>query len=621
MLLGIALSTTQSPARQRPGPRTIIAFGDSLTEGAGASSRDTTFPAIAASLFDPPRTIINRGIGGQTSTEIAARQGGVPLLLAVAGGDVRNLYPHTRDWMDQFETGIVNGLTHECINKGTDENGLPYGDVRIHGTATAAGFTDIGRQIYGAIAANYAAEPGSPWTISSTIQMISGSTSGIAGMRLLLIEADELGGYLAEIAAPAFALDGTRSHVLATATNTHGFIRSTHLLDIIPGSAIDITLRILRGQFEKGAAATALQLTPGDGEIPAYHPEFSRRYRFDQDSDDWLPRIQDGHAAPVSTLDGRLIVENDDAGVLRGCEVNVAEIPGGHIIPGGKLMHIAFDIEIIDGSGQIHVGGLGAPGGSWATTTSDGDPTWPISASGHYELVFTAGNLASANPSCGAIAFLSSGSLLRWSLDNIVIEWGDESPQVEVLYQSVEALHGANGAIGLRGTLAGVEGTLTTEGGTRYLFTRSHAGDAVAVAYATPFFPSDATTGQIQWLWAGRNNAATPETVLSDIAAMASHAPGGRYLIGSILSSSADTPATRQTIATLNADLAALYTTRFVDLHAALTAAANQTTEDQQDIAAGIIPRSLRADALHLNDQGYAIAAAAWVSATTAMGW
>ncbi len=614
MLLGIGLSTAQSPARQRSGPRAVIAFGDSLTEGAGASSRDHSFPFIAAGLFDPPRTIINRGIGGQTSTEIGARQGGVPLLLAVAGGDIRNLYPHTRDWMDRFETGIVNGLTHECVNKGTDENGLPYGDIRIHGTATA-GFTDIGRQIYGAIATNYAAEPGSQWTISSAIQMISGSTSGIAGMRLLLIEADELGGYLVEIAAPAFALDGTLSSVSATAANTHGFIRSTHLLDIVAASAVDITLRIFPGQFEKGATATALQLTPGDGEIPAYHPEFTRRYRFDQDSEGWLPRIQDGYATPVLALDGRLVVENDDAGALRGCELAIAEIPGGMII------HIAFDIEIIDGSGQIHVGGLGAPGGSWATTTASGEPTWAISASGHYELVLSAGNLASANPTCAAIAVLSSGSLLRWSLDNIVIEWGEETPQVEVLSRSVEALHGANGAIGLHGTLAGVNGTLTTDGGTRHLFTRSHAGDAVPVEYATPFFPSDAATGRVQWLWAGRNNAETPETVLTDIAAMAAHVPGGRYLIGSILPSAGDSPETRQTIAALNGALADLYPARFVDIYAALTAAANQTTEDQQDVAAGIIPTSLRSDALHLNDQGYAIAAAAWVSATTAMGW
>ncbi|MBB3965007.1 SGNH/GDSL hydrolase family protein [Rhizobium metallidurans] len=620
MFLGIGLSTVQSHARQGSGPRQIIAYGDSLTEGAGASSRDQTFPDIAAGLFDPPRTIVNRGIGGQTSTEIGARQGGVPLLLAVAGGDPRNLYPHTRDWMDLFETGSVNGLTHECIHKGTDENGLPYGDVRISGTATA-GFTDIGRQIYGAIAANYATEPGSPWTISSEIRMVAGSTSGISGLRLLLIEADELGGYVAEIAAPAFALDGMRSGVSATATATRGFVRSTHLLDAVSGSAIDITLRIFPGQFEESAVATTLQPTPADGEIPAYRPEFSRLYRFDQDSEGWSPRIQDGHATPVVARDGRLVVDNDDGGVLRGCELAIAEIPGGQTIPAGKIVHIAFDIDIIEGSGQIHVGGLGAPGGSWATTTSGGDPSWAISASGHYELVFSAGNLASANPSCGAMAFLSSGSLVRWSLDNIVVEWGEESPQVDVLYRSVDALRGANGTIGLPGALAGVDGVLTTDGNTRHLFTRSHAGDAVAVEYATRFLPGDATLGQVQWLWAGRNNAAKPETVLSDIAAMAAHVPGGRYLIGAILPSAADDLATRQTIAGLNATLATLYPERFVDLSAALAAAANQTSGDQQDVAAGIIPRSLRSDALHLNDRGYAIAASAWVSATTAMGW
>jgi hypothetical protein len=216
---------------------------------------------------------------------------------------------------------------------------LPYGDVRLHGTATAS-FSDIGRQIYGAIAANHPAETGSTWTISGEMQMIGGSTSGISGFRLLLIEADELGGYLAEIAAPAFALDGTRSKASATATATRPFIRSTHLLDITLGSAIDITLRIWPGQFEAGATVTSLQLTPGDGEIPAYHAAFSRLYRFDQDTEGWSPRIQDGHATPISVQSGRLIIENDDAGLLRGCEIALAEIPEG------KIIRIAFDIEI-----------------------------------------------------------------------------------------------------------------------------------------------------------------------------------------------------------------------------------------------------------------------------------
>jgi hypothetical protein len=496
-----------------------------------------------------------------------------------------------------------------------DENGLPYGDVRLHGTATAS-FSDIGRQIYGAIAANHPAETGSAWTISGEMQMIGGSTSGISGFRLLLIEADELGDYLAEIAAPAFALDGTRSKASATATATRPFIRSTHLLDITLGSAIDITLRIWPGQFEAGATVTSLQLTPGDGEIPAYHAAFSRLYRFDQDTEGWQPRIQDGHATPISVQSGRLIIENDDAGLLRGCEIALAEIPEGRII------RIAFDIEIsAGGGGQIHAGGLQTPGGSWATTTETGEPTWAISASGHYELVFTSGNLATGNPTCRAITMVSSGSLITWSLDNIVIQWGDDSPQVDILYQSVKALGGTNSAASLRGRLAATEGTITTDGGGSQLFTRSHQGGAVAVPYATPFIPGDATTRDIQWIWAGRNNADTPDTVLSDIASMADGIAGNRYLIGSILPSAEDTIATRQTISALNATLATRHQQRHVDLLAALIAASDQTAGDQQDAAAGLVPRSLRSDALHLNDQGYAIIAAAWVAATIAMGW
>jgi lysophospholipase L1-like esterase len=71
----------------------------------------------------------------------------------------------------------------------------------------------------------------------------------------------------------------------------------------------------------------------------------------------------------------------------------------------------------------------------------------------------------------------------------------------------------------------------------------------------------------------------------------------------------------------LNAALSRRYSQRYVDLLAALVAAAGQTTDDQQDAAAGLIPRSLRSDALHLNDAGYAIVAAAWVAGTIAMGW
>jgi lysophospholipase L1-like esterase len=609
MHLGLSLSPTQISFDTSRPSRAIIAFGDSLTEGAGASGRGKAYPQVAAGLFEPARIILNRGMGGQTSTQIAARQGGIPLRLAVAGGAPGNLFPRTRDWMHRFETGNVNGLTHECLGTGMDENGLPYGDVRIYGTATAS-FTDIGRQIYGAIAANYPAEPGSRWTISGAAQMIGGSTSGVAGLRLLLIEADKFGGYLAEIAAPALALNGARSSISATAAATHPFVRSTHLLDVIPGSAVDITLRIFAGQFEAGDVATTLKLTPGDGAIPAYNPEFIGLYRFGNDTEGWSPRIQDGHITPLSSQGGRLVVGNDDAGILRGCELALAEIPVD------RTIRIAFDIEITAGAGQIHVGGLKTSGGSWATTTTSGDPTSAVTESGHYELLFK-----TSNPSCSAVAFLSSGTPVTWALDNITVEWGADSPQVEVLDQSTAALSGSGSVYSMRGRLAGIDGMLTVRDGGPPLFTRSQSGDAVAVPYATLFVPEDAATQNIQWLWAGRNNADTPDIVLSDIAAMTDRIASGRYLVGSILPSAEDTQQARQTIATLNAALSTRYRQRYVDLLAALIAAAGQTADDQQDAAAGLIPRSLRSDALHLNDAGYAIVAAAWVAGTIAMGW
>ncbi|KQT46883.1 hypothetical protein ASG47_09700 [Devosia sp. Leaf420] len=69
----------------------IAAWGDSLTAGAGATGGSTgaaTYPAIAQTLFSPPRIVHRQGQGGQTSTQIAARMNAVPILVTVAGGAI-----------------------------------------------------------------------------------------------------------------------------------------------------------------------------------------------------------------------------------------------------------------------------------------------------------------------------------------------------------------------------------------------------------------------------------------------------------------------------------------------------------------------------------------------------
>jgi len=69
----------------------IAAWGDSLTAGAGATGGSTgsaTYPAVAQTLFSRPRVVHRLGLGGQTSTQIAARMNAVPILVTVANGAI-----------------------------------------------------------------------------------------------------------------------------------------------------------------------------------------------------------------------------------------------------------------------------------------------------------------------------------------------------------------------------------------------------------------------------------------------------------------------------------------------------------------------------------------------------
>lgn len=66
---------------------TLACWGDSLTAGA-RSSGGLTYPAQLATLLGGGRQAFNGGIGGQGSSQIAARQGGAPSLLTVTGNQI-----------------------------------------------------------------------------------------------------------------------------------------------------------------------------------------------------------------------------------------------------------------------------------------------------------------------------------------------------------------------------------------------------------------------------------------------------------------------------------------------------------------------------------------------------
>lgn len=111
-------------------------------------------------------------------------------------------------------------------------------------------------------------------------------------------------------------------------------------------------------------------------------------------------------------------------------------------------------------------------------------------------------------------------------------------------------------------------------------------------------------------LWLGRNNFTDPTTVKADIAACVADHATVEFIVLGVLPSASDSAGNLATIAQLNADLAILYGSKYADVLAYLQANGDGSANDLADIAAGLTPRSLRSDAVHLNDAGYALVAA-----------
>lgn len=185
--------------------------------------------------------------------------------------------------------------------------------------------------------------------------------------------------------------------------------------------------------------------------------------------------------------------------------------------------------------------------------------------------------------------------------------------------KSVNVLYAGGDYVGtVDGTLCGARGTISTDSDGNWTWN----GDAAAEPCPanSQFSPADAaeTYPRTQWLLLGRNGPQRGHTVDADIAAMIKTFGHERYLVGPILPGD-DTPAIRADIARVNAILSRTYGTRYVDALTPMLKAANGSAGDQEDVANGVVPRSLRVDAVHLNDKGYAILAEAFVSAQKAL--
>ncbi len=72
-----------SSSETHSGASEIAVWGDSTTSGVGASDPSLSYPAQLQALTTRP--VFNGGVSGQTSDQIAARQGGAPALVSLPG--------------------------------------------------------------------------------------------------------------------------------------------------------------------------------------------------------------------------------------------------------------------------------------------------------------------------------------------------------------------------------------------------------------------------------------------------------------------------------------------------------------------------------------------------------
>lgn len=146
---------------------------------------------------------------------------------------------------------------------------------------------------------------------------------------------------------------------------------------------------------------------------------------------------------------------------------------------------------------------------------------------------------------------------------------------------------------------------------TAYTVYNGGVGGETSTQIKTRMIADAARRSSLVIIWAGRNNYADAVTVKADIAEMVASLGHDGYLILGVINGNYGGyervgGAGYAQITTLNADLATIYGTKFINIRLALVQAYNAgITQDVLDFADGIVPTSLRSDAIHLNTAGY----------------
>ncbi|MFC7703158.1 hypothetical protein ACFQXB_02975 [Plastorhodobacter daqingensis] len=356
---------------------------------------------------------------------------------------------------------------------------------------------------------------------------------------------------------------------------------------------------------------TSTQIAARQGAVPilvtATGPlplRLAREWDFSGGLQGWMSRAAANPPAQVRTENGALVIE------ALGTPQTGAQVWLGETLPQGTVCTVEFDIDL-GGGGWVEVGLANAPSAGHAS--GDWSATLGFSSGGRKSLTFTVGT--ALLPTANSLLVMPHTRVGTYRIRDMRIS---TRSQVGLGAKSVNVLTNSGAFSGsINGSIGGVSGTITTDAAGNWTFARSTPGPRVTLAADSVFVPEKSVSlrDHDAWIWAGRNNFSDPARVKADIAAMVAHLGHGRFLVGAVLPSANDTASGVAMIQALNADLAAAYGVRFVNLVGALQAAGDGTAGDASDIAAGRIPRSLRSDAIHLNDAGYAVVATAMAAA------
>jgi lysophospholipase L1-like esterase len=127
LMVGCGASNTPQQGSlppSQPAASPLVAWGDSLTAGGEGITDTGAYPTDLATLIS--QTVVNQGVGGNTSTQIGVREGAIPTNATVAG----SVIPASGGVAVTFPTG------YEPVTNQGPQAGTPGTLLGVHGTVT-----------------------------------------------------------------------------------------------------------------------------------------------------------------------------------------------------------------------------------------------------------------------------------------------------------------------------------------------------------------------------------------------------------------------------------------------------------------------------------------------------